>query len=166
MATAANPYGSYLADRDALAVLSETPAHVAEWARIIGPSGLKQSYAPGKWSGETLIAHLADCEMAFGTRWRQVVADPSIVIQPFDQELWAKQYPNLDKTAALDLFVSLRRWNIAWLQALPHAAFAIEATHPERGQVTLQMLLEITAGHDLNHMRHFELLAAKTAGKS
>ena len=162
MATAANPYAGYLGEKDALTVLDETPGLLTGWAHKIGPSGLRESYAPGKWSGETLLCHLTDCEIAFGNRWRQVVAEPKIVIQPFDQELWAKQYTDLDKTAALDVFTFLRRWNLNWLKALRPEAFATQVTHPERGLVTLQMLLNITAGHDLNHLEHFKLLAAKT----
>jgi hypothetical protein len=165
MAKAANPYAIHLGDRNAVTVLEETPVRLNDRAREIGPSGLRQSYAPGKWTGEVLLCHLADCEIAFGNRWRQVVADPGILIQPFDQELWAKQYTSLDKTAALDVFTALRRWNLAWLKTLPKEAFAIEATHPERGKVTLQTLLEITAGHDLNHMGHFDLLAEKTGSR-
>jgi hypothetical protein len=165
MSKAANPYAVYLGDRDALTVLAETPARLTDRIQSIGQSGLRQSYAPGKWTGETLLSHLADCEIAFGNRWRQVVADPSIVIQPFDQELWAKQYPTLDKSAALEVFIGLRRWNLAWLKTLPKEAFAIEVTHPERGKVTLQMLLNITAGHDLNHLGHFDLLADKVGSR-
>jgi DinB superfamily len=165
MSKTANPYAAYLGDRDALTVLAETPAHLTERVQAIGPSGLQESYAPGKWTGETLLAHLADCEIAFGNRWRQAFADPTIVVQPFDQDLWAKQYPLLDKSAAFDIFIALRRWNVAWLKSLPAEAFAIEVTHPERGLVSLQTLLNITAGHDLNHMQHFDLLAAKTGSR-
>jgi hypothetical protein len=165
MSKASNPYAVYLGDRDALTVLGETPARLTERVHDIGSSGLRQSYAPGKWTGEVLLCHLADCEIAFGNRWRQAVADPTIVIQPFDQELWAKQYTALDKSAALDVFTALRRWNLAWLKSLPAEAFAIEVIHPERGKVTLKMLLNITAGHDLNHMAHFDLLAAKTGSR-
>jgi hypothetical protein len=165
MSNTANPYAAYLGDRDALTVLAETPARLTERLQDIGASGLRQSYAPGKWTGETLLAHLADCEIAFGNRWRQVVADRKILVQPFDQELWAKQYSALDKAAAFDVFSALRRWNVAWLKTLPAEAFAIEVIHPERGKVTLQTLLNITAGHDLNHLQHFDLLAAKIGSR-
>ena len=165
MSKTANPYAAYLGDRDALTVLAETPARLTDRLQEIGPSGLRQSYALGKWTGETLLAHLADCEIAFGTRWRQAVADPNILVQPFDQDLWAKQYPTLDKSAAPEVFIALRRWNVAWLKTLPAEAFAIEVTHPERGLVSLQTLLNITAGHDLNHLQHFDLLAAKVGAK-
>ena len=165
MSRTVNPYADYLGDRDALTVLARTPARLTERVEEIGSSGLKQSYAPGKWTGEVLLCHLADCELAFGNRWRQVLADPSIVIQPFDQDLWAKQYPSLDKSAALAVFLALRSWNLAWLKTLTAKAFATEVIHPERGKVTLQLLLEITAGHDLNHLGHFDLLAAKTGSR-
>jgi hypothetical protein len=32
-------------------------------------------------------------------------------------------------------------------------------THPERGQMTFQVLIETMAGHDLNHLKQFESIA-------
>jgi hypothetical protein len=161
MATAANPYAGLLGRRDALEVLAETPRRVSDLAAQLGTAGLELSYAPGKWNGRTILSHLADCEIAFGYRWRQVVAEEHHVIQPFDQDLWARHYAALEAKAALEVFCGLRQWSIAWLKALPREAFSKAVTHPERGELTLHMLLELTAGHDLNHLRQLDSIAAK-----
>jgi hypothetical protein len=164
MATATNPYAKYLAGRDALEVLSETPGRLQALTQTLGPARMKESYAPGKWALNTVVCHLADCELTFGYRWRQVVAQAHHIIQPFDQDAWAANYGGLDPAAALTAFCSNRAWNLGWLKSLKPEAFDKVVTHPERGALTLRTLLQITAGHDLNHLGQFEQVVAAKAG--
>jgi uncharacterized damage-inducible protein DinB len=161
MATVANPYAGNLADRDALGVLQTTPRRLREVVNRLGADGLTQSVAPGKWSARKIICHLADCEIAFGYRWRQVAAQPGHVIQTFDQDLWAAPYDALAASEALECFCALRQWNCAWVASLPRDAFVKPATHPERGELTLTTLLETTAGHDLHHFAQLDRIMAK-----
>jgi hypothetical protein len=164
MATPSNPYAKYLGDRDALEVLSETPARLQSIVEALGGARMKESYAPGKWPLNTVVCHLADCDCAFGYRWRQIVAQPHHVIQPFDQDAWAVNYVQLDPQAALAAFCAGRNWTVGWLKSLKPETFAKPAFHPERGEVTLQHLLNIAAGHDLNHIAQFEQVTAAQAG--
>jgi hypothetical protein len=167
MSTPSNPYAEYLGSRDALTILNETPARLQALVESLGAARMQQSYAPGKWPLNTIVCHLADCELTFGYRWRQVVAQPHHTIQPFDQDAWAEPYGALDARAALASFCANRAWNANWLKSLKHEAFSKAATHPERGELTLQTLIEITAGHDLNHLGQFEQVAvAAKAGSS
>jgi len=83
------------------------------------------------------------------------------VIQPFDQDKWASVYGAYDAAAALAVFSSLRRWNVNFIQAIPASAFAKRVTHPERGEMTFKTVVETMAGHDLNHIRQLEAIAAK-----
>ena len=161
MATAANPYAGNLADRDPFSVLTATAGRLREVVRRLGADGLLQSVAPGKWSVGKIICHLADCEIAFGYRWRQVAAQPHHTIQTFDQDLWAAQYDSLPSKEALESFCALRQWNCAWLASLPPAALSKPATHPERGELTLKTLLETAAGHDLHHLAQLDQIVAK-----
>jgi hypothetical protein len=157
-----NPYASLLGNRDALQAAAETPSRLSDLAKKMGPSGMERSYAPGKWSARVILCHLADCEVAFAFRFRQALAEPNHVIQPFDQDAWARSYAssNLSGTAAIDAFSALRRWNLALLKNLPQATFSKPVTHPERGSMTFKILLETMAGHDLNHLRQLEMIAA------
>jgi hypothetical protein len=161
MATIANPYANPLAGRDPIPVLNDTPRCLREVAQRLGSKGLEQSLAPGKWSVGKMFCHLADCEIAFGYRWRQTVAEPHHKVQPFDQDLWAGQYGSLSAYRALDTFCTLREWNYAWLAALPKDAFSKPATHPERGELTLQILVETAAGHDLHHLAQINQILAR-----
>jgi hypothetical protein len=164
MAGAPNPYAKYLAGRDPLAVLAETPAHLQELVDTLGPARMNESYAPGKWTLNTVVCHLADCELAFGYRWRQVVAQPHHTVQTFDQDAWAANYGELDAGAALGAFCANRLWSVNWLKSLTPDQLAKPFSHPERGELTLRQLLEVTAGHDINHLRQFEQVVAAKAG--
>jgi uncharacterized damage-inducible protein DinB len=161
MATAANPYAGPLADRDPLPVLNETPGRLKEARDRLGAAGLEKSLAPGKWSVGKIFCHLADCEIAFGYRWRQAAAERHHRVQPFDQDLWAAHYDSLSADRALDTFCTLREWNSAWLAKLPKETFSKPASHPERGELTLQTLLETTAGHDLHHLAQIDQIVAR-----
>jgi hypothetical protein len=90
-----------------------------------------------------------------------VAYSPSVVMQPFDQDAWAKNYSKLEAKWALGAFITARLWNIEFLKSLPAEAFENSAMHPERGLLTLQNLIEITAGHDVNHLEQLELLVSR-----
>lgn len=155
-----NPYAKQLGDRDAKAVVAETSDKLSALVERLGPDGLKRSLGPGKWTMSEVLCHLADCEVAFAFRLRQALAEPNHVIQPFDQDHWAKPYATLDGRTALETFSALRQWNLALLENLPDNAFSKRVTHPERGEMTFQTLVDTMAGHDLNHLRQIESVAA------
>lgn len=143
-----NPYAQFLGELDPLAVMAETPVRLA----AIDPSAYATPWAPGKWTYGQIIAHLADCEVAFAFRLRQAAAEDHYVVQPFDQDRWADSYPTADPAAALAVFTSVRAWMLAFLRALPAATFGKPVTHPERGEITFRTLVEVMAGHDRNHL--------------
>jgi hypothetical protein len=161
----ANPYSRQLGDQDPLAVMAKTPERVAALISRLGLDGQEKTYAPGKWSAREIVCHLADCELAFGFRLRQTLAQPNHVIQPFDQELWAKHYATLDGAAALSALLALRAWNLALLDTLSPSDFDIPANHPERGDLTFRTIVETIAGHDLNHLNQLEIVATRGIAK-
>ena len=59
---------------------------------------------------------------------------------------------------ALGSFLASRRWNLAIFRKLSAADLAREAVHPERGPETLDTIIRLLAGHDLNHLAQLESL--------
>ena len=164
---ALNPYEDFLAGRDPQVVIAETAAKLTTVAQQIGPSRIDQSRAPGKWSPREILCHLADTELAFAFRLRQTLAEHHHVIQPFDQDLWAKPYGSIPAEAALAAFAAIRAWNLALLGATPAESFSKPVSHPERGTMTFGLIVETMAGHDTNHLRQLEAIAqqaSRTAG--
>jgi hypothetical protein len=159
---ALNPYASHLAGADPLEVITATPGRLATFVRTLGSERLERKPAPGKWNAREIICHLADCEVVFAFRLRQALAQDHHMIQPFDQDKWAAAYAAYDAPAALAVFSALRRWNISFIHAAPAEASSKRVTHPERGQMTFKTVVETMGGHDLNHVKQLEAIAAGT----
>jgi len=163
--TATHPYAQLLGDRDPLAVLAETQERIPALAQKLGPEGLKRSYAPGKWSAAQVLSHLADAEIAFGFRVRQVVAEPELPIQPFDENRWAVRYDRMSGMDAAQTFKALRGWNLALFRQLSKDELERTAQHPERGPEKAGTVIRILAGHTLNHLAQLEkIVSGATAG--
>lgn len=155
-----NPYARFLGNRDPIEVISETPGRLRALIDPLAVPDTEQAPAPGKWSIREIICHLADTELVFAFRLRQAKAESHHVIQPFDQERWAESYGSYDLAAALEMFSTARAWNAKFITSGPPDLLAKRLTHPERGEMTFQVLVETMAGHDLNHLRQIEGIAA------
>jgi uncharacterized damage-inducible protein DinB len=154
-----NPYEKFLDGRPLKTILSATPGTIAVLLEKMDPAKVTAPPAPGKWSASEIVCHLADCELAFGFRLRQTLAEDNHVIQPFDQEKWAAPYRGIAVTQAQAAFAALRNWNLVLIsRALPNDS-AKPVTHPERGSMTFLDIVETMAGHDLNHLAQLRLIA-------
>ena len=158
-----NPYASFLEKRNPLEVIAETPKKLESLLATLGPERANQPPAPGKWSAREIVCHLADCETVFAFRIRQALAEENHVVQPFDQDKWAKSYAAYSARDALALFSAAREWNRRLIASLPREAFAKRLTHPERGEMALQVVIETMGGHDINHIRQLEAIAGRMA---
>src|SRR6202790_2895969 len=116
-----NPYATHLGDQDPLRVIGETPARLRALLDALGQDGVERTLAPGKWSARQILCHLADTELAFAFRLRQALAEPHHVIQPFDQDKWAASYDAFEARAAVDVFGTVRKWNITLIKTVPAA---------------------------------------------
>ncbi len=154
-----NPYDKFLDGRKVDAILAATADAIAGHLEAIGSQRVVAAPAPGKWSAAEIVCHLADCEIAFGFRLRQTLAEDGPTVQPFDQEKWAVRYPGIPAGVALDAFRAARMWNLLLIRAALPAAANRPMTHPERGTMTFQTVVETMAGHDLNHLGQLRKIA-------
>jgi hypothetical protein len=161
-----NPYASHMGDRTPLDVITETPHRLAQLVETIGADRLNVPPAPGKWSVRDILSHLADGEVAFGFRLRQTLAEDHHIIQPFDQDRWAKSYRTLDARLALATLSALRAWNVALIRSVEPEDLSKPVTHPERGTMTFRTIVETMAGHDRNHIKQIEAIAGKSVTAS
>jgi hypothetical protein len=158
-----NPYAHFLDRRPVDAILASTATEIALRLEAIGADKAAVSPAPGKWSPAEIVCHLADCELVFGFRLRQTLAEDAPTIQPFDQEKWAATYPGISAKQALSTFSALRAWNRLLIEGALPAASERPMTHPERGAMTFMTVVETMAGHDLNHLAQLQKLASAAA---
>src|ERR1700745_1181668 len=97
--------------------MATTPEKLERLLGSLSPQQIDRQPAPGKWSLREIMAHLADCELAFGFRLRQGGAGVQM-IQPFDQDVWARNYGVYDFPAAMETYRALRAWNLAFIRSL------------------------------------------------
>ena len=159
--TELNHYAKFLDDRPLEAILSATSHEIANKLQMIGPDRTNEPPAPGKWSPAEIVCHLADCEIAFAFRLRQTLAEDHHVLQPFDQEKWAVTYKEISAKDALAAFTALRIWNLLLIKQTLATSASKAVTHPERGTMTFQTIVETMAGHDLNHLAQLKRIATR-----
>ena len=155
-----NPYAKFLGERSPWEVIFETPGHLRTLLEHLGNVRAEQAPAPGKWSVRQIICHLADCEIVFAFRIRQSLTQDHHVIQPFDQDQWATLYDACDAPTALTVFTAVRDWNARVIRGMLPDRLEKKLTHPERGEMNVQTVIETMAGHDLNHIAQIEAIAA------
>jgi len=156
-----NPYVARMLDllgeQDPILVLEATPVRLEALLLNLGDD-VERPYAPGKWDARHLAAHLADNELAAGFRLRQTVARVG-QIQPYDQDTWATRYARTDPTLALETFRALRAWNLSLYAGFSMEDWLVEIEHPERGPLSVDLMVRMLAGHDLNHLAQLEALS-------
>lgn len=156
-----NPYVarmlSLLGDQDPLLVLEATPSRLEALTLGFTEDDWARSYGPGKWDARHIVAHLADVELGTGFRVRQIVAGTQ-ELQPFDENAWARPYSRFDPTLALGTFQTLRAWNLARYASFGLEEWLMSSHHPERGPMSVDLSVRMSAGHDLNHLGQLERL--------
>ena len=146
------PYATALGSRNPQQVIAETPVLLAAYYDALPSDQAETPPAPGKWNPREVMCHLADCEIAWAWRLRYAYERENAVVQPFEQDPWARMYGQYSLAEARATFNALRAWNVAFVAGLTEADKAKFITHPERGAETLWTLVQIMAGHDLHHL--------------
>jgi hypothetical protein len=155
-----NPYGVDLGDRDVLSALAETPEKLRAVAERMKPEQFLRSYAPGKWTAAQLFQHLAQTESAFGFRVRMAITTGNYVVQPFDQDIWLAREHTVGGLQAFQAYYAMRQWSLPLYRSLTPEERRRPFRHPERGQMLVEWILEMLAGHELHHLAHFETIAS------
>jgi hypothetical protein len=126
--------------------------------------------APDKWSIRQVVAHLADSELVFAHRFRQLIAENNPTLVAFNQDDWAANldYARRKPKQSLETLRRLRAENHELLKELPESVFARTGNHTERGVVSLLQMAEGAANHVENHARQVQQVrdAYKAARKS
>jgi tRNA-binding EMAP/Myf-like protein len=145
-------------DRDPLSVLAETPSRLNQLLTGVEAAALRHAPAPGKWSIAEIVAHLADSELVFGYRLRTIFSTNGAHLQAFDPDRWADTfgYRLTDPHASAELFGSLRMGNLRMIRSAGAAGLDHTATHDEWGAETARGIIQLEAGHDLNHLAQIE----------
>ena len=155
----ANPYGADLEGRDPLTALAETPQKIRALVEGWSDEMFERSYAPGKWSARQLLAHLAQTEVALGTRVRYALTTVDYHAQSFDQDIWMPLDEAIDAATALAVYTSVRRLNLGMWRGLTGVQMNRPFYHPDFGQLNVGWIAAQMAGHDIHHYKQFQQIA-------
>jgi uncharacterized damage-inducible protein DinB len=155
----------FIEGKDSLQVQHETHKKLQKLVRPLSKKQLTQRPEPNKWSVAEILAHLVDAELVGSWRMRSIIGNNGIPVQAFDQDAWSEKldYAGQDPKQSLETFRVLRENNLRMLKALPKGLWENYGMHQERGKESISHLVNMFAGHDLNHLAQVEKIA-KTAG--
>jgi hypothetical protein len=158
---------SYIEGQKPLAVQAATPKKLERLIKGASTSKLRKRPAADKWSVGEILAHLADAEIVGGFRMRLILGAPGTPIAAFDQDAWVTSghYGKRDPRKSLEQFRVLREANLRLLKSLTPEQWKHYGMHSERGQESVEHIVRMFAGHDVNHLRQIEKILGSSARK-
>jgi DinB superfamily len=148
----------YVEGKQPLVVQAATAKKLNRLIKGVSTAKLRKRPAPEKWSVGEIIAHLADAEIVGGFRLRFILGSPGAPIVAYDQDKWVTSghYDKRDPRKSVEQFCVLREWNLALLNSLKAEQWKHCGMHSERGRESIEHIVRMFAGHDINHLQQIE----------
>ena len=137
------------------------PKLVAAAVLGVPDATLRWKPAPDKWCILEIIAHLADIEIVYACRLRQMLADTNPVIAPMHQNAWAQKLGYMQSSPAemVALYGLNRHANLQLLRRMKLEDLSKSAHHPETNcQVAVAEMVERMSTHGTKHLEQIERL--------
>jgi hypothetical protein len=152
------PYSANLEGLEPLEAIRESADRVRTLTAGWTEPQFERTYAAGKWTARQILTHLAQTEMALGTRARMALSTPDYVAQRFDQNAWVSRESRLKGPDAVEAFVALSQMNRVLFESLALADLQVAMAHPEYGAVTVDWIVHLLAGHAIHHLRQLAMV--------
>jgi uncharacterized damage-inducible protein DinB len=155
---------SNIEGQDLVKVQSTTNKRLARLVKDIPTAKLRKRPAPDKWSVAEILAHFADVEIVIGWRMRSILGAPGTPVQAYDQNAWVitGHYEKRDPHKSIEIHRVLREANLALLKSLNPDQWKHYGQHSERGRESIEQIVRMVAGHDINHIRQIERIVKPT----
>src|SRR5437899_8364426 len=154
---------AYVEGKQPLAVQAATAKRLERLIKGMPTSKLRKRPAADKWSVSEIVAHLADAEIVIGFRMRLILGAPGSPVAAFDQDSWVTSghYEKRDPHKSVEQFRVVREANLALLKSLTPQQWKHYGMHSERGQETIEHIVRMYAGHDINHLQQIERILSE-----
>jgi uncharacterized damage-inducible protein DinB len=149
------------AERAALIeAIDATPDQMAAAVMNLSQAQLDTPYRDGGWTVRQVVHHVVDSHLNAYIRMRLAATEDAPAIKAYDENEWAKLSDS--RSAPIELSVPFlaalhARW-VWWLRTLDESVFARSITHPERGPMTMDDLLQLYGWHGKHHVAHITSL--------
>src|SRR5450631_740054 len=124
-----------------LEAAEKSPKQIAAAVSGLPDKTLRYKPAPDKWCILEILAHLADMEILYAYRMRQMIADKKPVLAVIDQDDWARNLGYMEESPAeLVALYGLNRYHtLQLLRRLQMGDLEKSAYHPElQKDITLE----------------------------
>lgn len=146
----------------------KSPKQIAAAVSGLPDKTLRYKPAPDKWCILEILAHLADMEILYAYRLRQMLADKNPVIAPIDQDAWAQHLGYMESSPAelIAQYGLNRHATLQLLRRMKPGDLEKFAHHPERNRpVTVAEYVGMMSKHGPNHLAQIENLKKASGAK-
>jgi len=159
---------STLGTKDPHRVFASTPAGLLRLVGGMTREDFARRPPGGRWPVAWIVHHLADAEVGMAFRIRMALAESGARFPAFDQDRWARGlgYDRRSVRASLATFTALRRSHVELLSLSGRSARTRYGIHEERGRESVERMVRLMAGHDLNHLDQIRKARAPRARRS
>jgi len=146
--------------RRAIDVIRQTPAKLRAAAAGLTEAQLETPYREGGWTARQVIHHVPESHANAWIRFKLALTEDTPTIKPYDEHAWARlaDVPRTPVETSLALLDALHERWVALLEVMTAEDFARRLRHPERGELTLDFMLQMYAWHGPHHTAHVELV--------
>lgn len=136
------------------------PAHMRAAVDGLDDTQLDTPYREGGWTVRQVVHHVVDSHVNSYVRFRLGATEENATVGTYREAAWA-ELPDA-RTAPVEMSLAILdalhpRWVMS-LRSLTPEDFRRTMQHPEVGEVTLDMLLEIYGWHCPHHEAHITQL--------
>ena len=145
----------------------KSPKQIAAAVAGLPEKTLRHKPSPEKWCILEILGHLADVEIMYAYRMRQMLADKEPVLAPIDQDAGARHlgYTDIPPAELVALYGLNRHHNLRLLRRLKSKEFEKSAFHPElKRAVTVAEIVKMMGVHGENHLGQIERLKKQASG--
>lgn len=136
--------------------IADHPARMRAAVEGLDDAQLDTPYRDEGWTVRQVVHHVVDSHLNAYVRFKLAITEDRPTIRAYEEKLWAelpdaKSAPIEGSLAILDSLHA--RW-VTFLRSLTGAEFRRPFVHPEIGELSVDILLEIYGWHGPHHEAH------------
>ncbi|MFN8492116.1 MAG: putative metal-dependent hydrolase [Caldilineaceae bacterium] len=137
-----------------IAKIASLPEQLTALVRDLSAEQLTTHYLPNEWSVAQNVHHLADSHINSFIRLKLILTENRPPLKPYEQDAWAVRADadNAAIQSSLALLQGLHRRWVTLFESLQESEWSRTGLHPEIGEVSVEDLLRIYAGHGEAHL--------------
>lgn len=146
-----------------LSDIADLPRHLTAAINGLTDAQLDTPYREGGWTVRQVVHHLPDSHLNAYLRMKLAATENRPAVKTYDEKAWSELDDARTGAVVLSLpliFALHARWS-AWLQTLDETTLGRTVQHPDWGDVSIDVLINIYGWHCRHHVAHITALKAR-----